>query len=114
MRWADSSAHDAAAAARLPGPDYYEVLRWLHEELRPAAYVEIGVSYGESLKLALPGSTALGIDPHPLADHSWRAATTIVPLSSEDYFARHRPREYRRRLLARVHRRPASFRARAR
>ncbi len=94
MRWPDSSAHDAAAAARLPGPDYYEVLSWLHEELRPAVYVEIGVGYGESLKLALPGTKALGIDPHPLADHPWRAATTIVPLTSEEYFARHRAPEF--------------------
>lgn len=94
MRWADSGAHDAAAAARFPGPDYYEVLRWLHEELRPAVYVEIGVGYGESLKLALPGTKALGIDPHPLADHAWRAATTIVPLTSEQFFAGHRPPEF--------------------
>jgi hypothetical protein len=91
---ADSSVHDAAAAASFPGPDYYEVLRWLHEELRPAAYIEIGVAYGESLKLALPGTKALGIDPHPIADHPWRAETTIVPLTSEEYFARHRPPEF--------------------
>ncbi len=94
MEWPDSSAHDAAAAARFPGPDYYEVLGWIHEEMRPRAYVEIGVLYGESLKLALAGGMALGIDPHPVAAHPWRAATTIVPLTSEEFFARHRLREY--------------------
>src|SRR5208282_4872103 len=28
--------HWAVACMRFPGPNYYEVLRWLHEELKPA------------------------------------------------------------------------------
>lgn len=81
---------DAIASARFPGPDYYEVLQWLHRELRPASYVELGVGYGESLKLALPPTVALGIDPWPLADHPWRAETHIVRATSSDFFASHR------------------------
>lgn len=86
--------HDREAAARLPGPDYYEVLRWLHEELRPAVYTEIGVSYGESLKLAMPPTVALGIDPRPLADHPWKTVTRIAEMTSGEFFARHTLREW--------------------
>jgi hypothetical protein len=84
-----NALHDREAAARLPGPDFYEVLGWLHEELKPASYVEIGVMSGESLKLASPPTLALGIDPAPIADQAWRTSTRIVPLTSTEFFARH-------------------------
>jgi hypothetical protein len=84
-----NAIHDAEAAARLPGPDHYQVLSWLHEALRPASYVEIGVMSGESLKLAVPPTVALGIDPLPLADQCWRASTRIVPMTSTEFFAQH-------------------------
>jgi Methyltransferase domain len=79
--------HDAAAAARFPGAAYYEVLRWIHEELRPAVYVEIGVLHGESLRLAIPPTVALGIDPEPCANIEWRAQTTVIPSTSREFFA---------------------------
>jgi len=81
-----NAVHDAAAAARFPGPDYYQVLGWLHQELQPAGYVEIGVSYGESLKLAAPPTIALGIDPAPLAEHRWKTTTRLVALPSSKFF----------------------------
>ena len=34
--------HLALATRRMPGPDYYTVLRWIHEILRPPNYIEIG------------------------------------------------------------------------
>lgn len=83
----DSRADDAEAARRLPGPDYYQVLEWIHAALRPAVYLEIGVLYGESLKLALPPGRAIGVDPEPLADHAWRAPTEILRMTSDEYFA---------------------------
>ena len=43
--------HLAEAAERLPGPEYYTVLGWLHEFLRPEVYLEIGVWAGDSLRL---------------------------------------------------------------
>src|SRR5208283_2381968 len=46
--------HLQQASDALPGPDYYTVLRWIHEVLRPANYVEIGVRQGDSLRAALP------------------------------------------------------------
>jgi hypothetical protein len=33
--------HLAVACMRFPGPNYLDVLRWLHEELKPATYLEI-------------------------------------------------------------------------
>src|SRR5260370_41441605 len=84
-----NAIHDAQAAARLPGPDHYQVLSWLHEALRPASYVEIGVMSGESLKLAWPPTVALGIDPQPNASHRWRASTQIVTMTSTEFFAQH-------------------------
>lgn len=74
---------DTAAARRFPGPDYLEVLSWIHHELRPASYVEIGVLYGASLALAAPPTAAVGIDPEP------RAGGRILPLTSTEFFRRH-------------------------
>lgn len=82
-----NAIHDAAARERFPGPDYYAVLGWLHEELKPASYVEIGVSFGESLKLAQPPTISLGIDPKSLANHAWKTPTRIARLSSREFFA---------------------------
>jgi len=83
--------HDAAASARFPGPDYYQVLGWIHETLRPATYVEIGVGYGESLRLAIPPTVSLGIDPHPPAEFTGPA---FIRQTSIDFFARYDLREF--------------------
>src|SRR5919197_1597485 len=51
---------------RLPGPAYYRVLKWVHDFLRPANYVEIGVNRGVSLDQARRDTPHLiGIDPSP-------------------------------------------------
>lgn len=86
--------HDAEAARRLPGPDYYQVLAWIHETLRPATYVEIGVGYGESLRLAVPPTVALGIDPHPLAESAGASLTRVARETSRDFFTRYDLREF--------------------
>jgi hypothetical protein len=78
------------AAARFRGPSYYEVLAWLHAELTPASYVEIGVYRGDSLALAQPPTVALGIDPEPLCNRSWAAPTRIAASTSYDFFATQR------------------------
>ncbi len=39
----DAAMPNIVALMRFPGPDYFEVLEWLHEDLRPESYVEIGV-----------------------------------------------------------------------
>lgn len=81
--------HLAQAAAALPGPDYYEVLRWIHRILRPATYVEIGVRQGGSLQAALPHTTCVAMDPNPQlpapAASNWR----IFAMTSDQFFERH-------------------------
>lgn len=84
----ENARDDAEASRRLPGPDYYRVLSWIQETLRPAVYLEIGVLYGESLRLALPPTRAIGVDPEPLADHVWQSPTVIYRMTSREYFAR--------------------------
>src|SRR5262245_21361519 len=53
---AQRDEHLAEAQRRLPGPAYYQVLRWIHEALVPTNYVEIGIRRGTSLRMALPGT----------------------------------------------------------
>jgi hypothetical protein len=90
----EDAIHNIVARLRVPGPDYYEVLHWVHEELRPTTYLEIGVFSGHSLKLAKPPTIALGIDPSPKTQHQWEAATRIVSLTSREFFQRHQLREF--------------------
>lgn len=86
--------HDTVASMRFPGPDYYEVLRWLHQELRPESYFEIGVFRGQSLMLAMPPTIAVGIDPCPEADLPWNTKTHLLAMSSAEFFARHTLAEF--------------------
>lgn len=60
--------HLALARLRWPGPDFHQVLRWLHELLEPALYLEIGVEGGLSLALARPPTRVVGVDPQPIGD----------------------------------------------
>jgi predicted O-methyltransferase YrrM len=63
-RWPDfPGAHGALASVRLPGPPYRDVLRRLHELLRPRTYLEIGVETGATLAFAQAAERAIGIDP---------------------------------------------------
>ena len=82
----------AAAGRRLPGPGYYRALRWIHEILRPANYVEIGVRKGVSLRQALPGTQCIGVDPRPMIGREL-PRTRIYPLTSDEFFARCHPSE---------------------
>jgi hypothetical protein len=86
---AQMAAHDLAASRAFPGPDFHEVLRWMHEDLRPATYVEIGIHAGCSLAAAQPQTLTIGIDPAPDEDGGWPAAGMIFPLTSSEFFATH-------------------------
>lgn len=83
------AAHDQAASRAFPGPDFHAVLRWIHEALNPAVYVEIGVLSGCSLALVQPLTLAIGIDPCPHEDGRWPAASRIFALTSNEFFSRH-------------------------
>jgi Methyltransferase domain len=93
---AQRAEHLAAAERRLPGPGYYHVLRWIHEILRPANYVEIGVHRGISLVQALRGTPCIAVDPEPSIDEPMEReierklpATRIYELTSDGFFARY-------------------------
>lgn len=65
----------------------HEFLARLHELLRPARYLEIGVQYGHSLKLAHPwGTFAMGIDPNPLCEPG--PSQCIYTQTSREFFGR--------------------------
>jgi len=89
-----AAMHEIVASMRFPGPNYYEVLRWVHEDLKPEVYLEIGVFRGNSLRLATPPTIALGIDPAPEVELGWTAQTHVLPITSREFFARHTLEEF--------------------
>ena len=54
---------DQANYQKVEGNHYLEVLSAFHESLEPKTYLEIGISHGNSLKLA--NCRSIGIDPEP-------------------------------------------------
>ncbi|HVY29381.1 MAG TPA: class I SAM-dependent methyltransferase [Polyangiaceae bacterium] len=56
-------ASGALASWRMPGPPYRDVLRRVHELVKPRSYLEIGVETGATLGLARDAERAIGIDP---------------------------------------------------
>lgn len=82
-------AHAGLALARRPGPDYRVWLKTLHDTLRPAFYLEIGIETGRTLRLAGAGTIAIGIDPNPRipADTPLPGRTRVVARTSQAFFA---------------------------
>jgi Methyltransferase domain len=78
---------------RLPGPPYYQILKWIHRILEPANYLEIGVHKGFSLQQARPGTPTIGIDPEPDIEEELIADVTIYELTSDEFFARYSPQD---------------------
>lgn len=67
--------------------EYYNLLRSIHEYLRPRTYVEIGVRHGESMCLASPETLAIGVDPRaeikfPLGDRA-----RVYGVTSDEFFS---------------------------
>lgn len=71
----------------LQGESYYSVLKRMHEVLKPRRYLEIGVSYGQSLSLAHEGTYAVGVDPSPHITYGLRAWTQLYKMPSDLFFA---------------------------
>jgi hypothetical protein len=67
--------------------DYLGLLRRIHEHLRPATYVEIGVHEGASLALAAPGTRSVGIDPEPSVRRPLPPNTTVLQQTSDAAFS---------------------------
>ena len=78
--------HLAQASTALPGPDYYTVLSWIHQILRPATYVEIGIRHGDSLRAVLPETKCVGIDPEPTVNAPLPPDTRVFAMTSDSFF----------------------------
>lgn len=63
---------------------YLDFLRGLHERLAPRTYLEIGVAQGHSL--ALSRCRSIGIDPEFLVNQQIVAPTSLVRMTSGEYF----------------------------
>jgi hypothetical protein len=80
---------------RLPGPAYYRVLKWTHDFLKPANYVEIGINRGVSLDQARRETPHLiGIDPTPnlipvIAKKPHIQKAQVYELTSDEFFERY-------------------------
>jgi tetratricopeptide (TPR) repeat protein len=84
----------ALAQLSFPGPAYRDVLRLIHERLRPRSYLEIGVEFGASLQLARHSQVVLGIDPVPRpSQQPLPAATRLFHMTSDTFFSRHTRQE---------------------
>jgi hypothetical protein len=82
------AGHLRQAQAALPGPYYTEVLAALHAWLKPRTYLETGVASGKTIVLAAPGTRAVGVDPQPKIAFPLGQNVTIVPTTSDAFFAR--------------------------
>ncbi len=72
------------------GPRHYiEVLDFVHTQLLPRTYVEVGVNRGRSMALALPGTAAVGIDPAPRVQRPVPRSAKVFRATSDDFFDRH-------------------------
>lgn len=76
---------DAPENAMAGARDTKDVLKSVHEHLRPRSYMEIGVRHGASLVLAT--CPAVGVDPDPDILCELPATTRLVRTGSDDFFA---------------------------
>ena len=66
-----------------------KLLDRIHCHLLPRTYVEVGISTGKSLGLALPGTIAVGIDPEPKIRFAIDKSAQVFAEGSDDFFERH-------------------------
>jgi hypothetical protein len=83
-----TKAYRLLAELELPAEHYFKLLARVHQHVRPATYLEVGVSRGESLKLVTPQTLALGIDPQPRVAFTLAPNQKIFAQTSDEFFAR--------------------------
>jgi hypothetical protein len=83
------SARDLLAEIFVHGDDYLLVLERIQRHLQPRTYFEIGVETGRSLRLAAPGTRAVGVDPKPVLEAPLPPDAKLFQLTSDEFFARH-------------------------
>ena len=77
------------AQAMMPGENYTSLLGRLHEHLRPATYVEIGVASGASIAVAGESTRCVGVDPYPRVKSRIRSKARLYPTESDEFFAQY-------------------------
>jgi hypothetical protein len=82
-------AHQMLAAIELPGESYLALLARIHAHLAPRTYVEIGVSEGDSIRLARASTTVIGIDPEPHLAGPLGPGHRVFRQTSDAFFAAH-------------------------
>ncbi len=81
-------AHHMLAELEFPGEDYFQILARIHEHLKPATYLEIGIAQGASLEIVRPETLALGVDPNPQLRKQPGPNQRVFAQTSDDFFAK--------------------------
>jgi hypothetical protein len=87
------NAHLSLVEMKFPGEHYTSILSKLHQHLRPATYLEIGVETGQSMALAQPETRCAGIDPAPCISHPLPPRCEIFAQTSDSFFEQFDVRE---------------------
>ncbi|CNH20606.1 Uncharacterised protein [Mycobacterium tuberculosis] len=74
------------AELEFPGEDYFRVLARIHEHLKPATYVEIGIDRGLSFEIVTPETITLGIDPDPHLRKPPGPRQRVFKQTSDEFF----------------------------
>lgn len=87
--WAQFRAHQMLARLEFPGEDYLTILKRIHQHLKPATYLEIGVDQGISFEIVAPETLSLGVDPNPRLRNPLRSNQRIFAQTSDEFFREH-------------------------
>jgi hypothetical protein len=79
-------AHHILADLEFPGEGYFQILARIHEYLKPATYLEIGVDRGQSFEIVRPETLALGVDPNPHVQKPLGPHQRVFAQTSDDFF----------------------------
>jgi tetratricopeptide (TPR) repeat protein len=82
------AVHQLLADSFLHGEHYQLLLKRIHLLLQPRTYVEIGVSTGDSIRLAASATLAIGIDPEPAIAALLPPNVRIFRQASDAFFER--------------------------
>jgi hypothetical protein len=77
-------AHWMLAELEFPGEDYFKVIARIHEYVKPATYLEIGIDQGDSFEIVRPETVALGVDPNPRPQKPLGPNQRVFALTSDD------------------------------
>jgi hypothetical protein len=79
-------AHHILAELEFPGEGYFRILERIHEYVKPATYLEIGVDRGQSFEIVRPETLALGVDPNPHPQKPLGPRQRVFAQTSDEFF----------------------------